>query len=111
MPPPADAARSRTASGRTSKSCSSVRASASGGAMTILKWLLIVIAVLCTGGLAAMYLLQRSILFPIPPTGRIAPAAAGFPQVEEHVLTTSDGEKIIVWHMPAKSGRPVILYF
>jgi fermentation-respiration switch protein FrsA (DUF1100 family) len=79
--------------------------------MTILKWLLIVIAILCAGGLAAIYLLQRSILFPIPPTGRIAPAVAGFPQVEEHVLTTSDGEKIIVWHMPAKPGRPVILYF
>ena len=79
--------------------------------MTILKWLLIVLAVLYAGGLAGMYLLQRSILFPIPRTGRIAPAAAGFPQVEEHVLTTSDGEKIIVWHMPAKPGRPVILYF
>ena len=41
----------------------------------------------------------------------MAPAAAGFPQVEEHVLTTADGEKVIVWHMPAKPGRPVILYF
>src|SRR5262249_9974812 len=36
---------------------------------------------------------------------------AGFPRVEEHVLTTADGEKIIVWHVPARSGRPVVLYF
>jgi uncharacterized protein len=79
--------------------------------MTVLKWLLIVVAVGYVGGLAAMFLLQRAILFPIPSSERIAPAAAGFPDVEEHVLTTADGEKIIVWHMPAKPGRPVILYF
>jgi uncharacterized protein len=79
--------------------------------MTILKWLLIVVAVGYLGGLAALFLLQRSFLFPIPTRERIAPAKAGFPEVEEHVLTTADGEKIILWHMPAKPGRPVILYF
>lgn len=79
--------------------------------MTLLKWLLIVGAVGYAGGLAAMFLLQRAILFPVPSTERIAPAAAGFPDVEEHVLMTADGEKIIVWHMPARPGRPVILYF
>ena len=41
----------------------------------------------------------------------MAPLAAGFPQTEEHVLTTADGEKVIVWHVPAKPGHPVILYF
>ena len=79
--------------------------------MTILKWVLIIVAVGYAGGLVAMFFLQRSVLFPIPSGERIAPAAAGFPQVEEHVLTTADGEKIVVWHMPAKPGRPVILYF
>lgn len=79
--------------------------------MTILKWLLIVLAIFYAGGLAALYFLQRAFLFPIPSTARIAPAAAGLPQVEEHVLTTEDGEKIIVWHVAAKPGRPVILYF
>ena len=79
--------------------------------MTILKWALIVLAVVYLGGLAALWLLQRSVLFPIPTRERVTPAAAGFPQVEEHVLTTEDGEKIILWHMPAKPGRPVVLYF
>lgn len=79
--------------------------------MTILKWLLIIVIIGYAGGLAAMFLLQRAILFPIPSQVRIAPAAAGFPEVEEQVLTTADGEKIIVWHVPAKPGRPVILYF
>lgn len=79
--------------------------------MTILKWLLIGVAVLYLGGLAALFLLQRSFLFPIPPVARIAPAAAGFPQAEEHVLDTADGEKVVVWHVPARPGRPVVLYF
>src|SRR5258708_19575509 len=79
--------------------------------MTVLKWLLIVVSVGYVGGLAALFLLQRSVLFPIPQVFRIAPAAAGFPQVEEHVLITADGEKVIVWHVPAKPGHSVILYF
>ena len=79
--------------------------------MTILKWLLTLAAVGYAAALAALFLLQRAILFPIPSSQRIAPAAAGFPHVEEHLLTTTDGEKIVVWHMPAKPGRPVILYF
>lgn len=79
--------------------------------MTTLKWLLIVAAAFYAAALGALFLLQRAVLFPIPPDGRIAPSAAGFPEVEEHVLTTADGEKIVVWHVPAKPGRPVILYF
>ena len=42
---------------------------------------------------------------------RTTPQAAGFPEAEEHVLTTADGEKVIVWHVPAKPGHPVVLYF
>ena len=79
--------------------------------MIILKWLLIVVAVGYLGGLAVLYFKQRSMLFPIPPVGRTAPEAAGFPEAEEHVLTTADGEKVIVWHVPAKPGHPVVLYF
>jgi fermentation-respiration switch protein FrsA (DUF1100 family) len=79
--------------------------------MTVLKWLLIVVSVGYLGGLAALFLLQRSFLFPIPQAARTAPADASFPQAEEHVLTTADGEKVIVWHVPARPGRPVVLYF
>ena len=79
--------------------------------MTALKWIVIGIALIYLGGLAVLYFKQRALLFPIPQVGRMAPAAAGFPQAEEHVLTTSDGEKVIVWHVPASAGRPVLLYF
>jgi uncharacterized protein len=83
--------------------------------MTILKWIVIVLVVVLSAiylaGVAVLYFKQRQMLFPIPPVGRTAPAAAGFPEAEEHVLTTADGEKVIIWHVPAKPGRPVVLFF
>jgi fermentation-respiration switch protein FrsA (DUF1100 family) len=79
--------------------------------MTILKWLLIVVSVAYACGLVALFLAQRSFLFPIPTATRTTPQAAGFPEAEEHALVTADGEKVIVWHVPAKPGHPVVLYF
>ena len=79
--------------------------------MTIAKWLLIVVVGLYLCALLVLFLAQRAMLFPIPSRQRVAPQAAGFAGVEEHVLTTSDGEEVIVWHSPARPGRPVVLYF
>jgi uncharacterized protein len=79
--------------------------------MTILKWLLGLAAAVYFGGLAVLYFKQRSMLFPIPTVTRTAPDAAGFPEAEEHVLATADGEKVIVWHVAARPGHAVILYF
>src|SRR3984893_15839023 len=79
--------------------------------MTVLKWLVILVSVGYLGGLAALFFTQRAFLFPIPQTVRIAPEAAGFPQAEEQLLTTADGEKVICWHVPAKPGHPVVIYF
>ena len=79
--------------------------------MTALKWLLIVVSVGYVCGLLALFFAQRAVLFPVPTTARTAPQAAGFPEAEEHILTTADGEKVIVWHVPARPGRPVVLYF
>src|SRR5215471_2378095 len=79
--------------------------------MTVLKWIVIVLAAIYLVGVAVLYFKQREMLFPIPPVGRTAPAAAGFPQAEENVLITADGEKIIIWHVPAKPGHPVVLFF
>jgi fermentation-respiration switch protein FrsA (DUF1100 family) len=79
--------------------------------MNFVKWLLIVVVAIYGTVLAVLFFRQRAMLFPVPPVGRIAPAAAGMPQAEEHVLTTADGEKVIVWHVPAEPGRKVVLYF
>jgi pimeloyl-ACP methyl ester carboxylesterase len=79
--------------------------------MTVLKWIVIFAALGYVGVLAALYFAQRSIIFPIPTTMRTTPAAAGFPQAEEHVLMTSDGEKVIVWHVAPKGDHRVVVYF
>ena len=57
-----------------------------------------------------MYVAQRSLMY-FPDRQRVAPAAAGLPQAAEETLTTSDGERVIVWHVPPREGRPVVLYF
>src|SRR4051794_32568977 len=79
--------------------------------MTVLKWIAITVAAGYCAGLVLLFVKQRAMLFPIPTAERTAPAAAGFPQAEEQILTTSDDEKVIVWHVPAQPGRAVVLYF
>jgi len=79
--------------------------------MTALKWLLIVVSAGYVCGLIGLFFAQRAVLFPAPTSTRTAPPAAGFPEAEEHVLTTADGERVILWHVPARPGRPVVLYF
>jgi len=79
-------------------------------AMMVLTSLLIVVALGYLGVVGVLYVKQREMLFPIPTAVRTAPEAAGFAQAEEHLLTTADGEKIIVWHVPAKPGRRIVIY-
>jgi fermentation-respiration switch protein FrsA (DUF1100 family) len=78
--------------------------------MTALKWFMIA-AVLAYGGLLAlMYIFQRAMMYFPDPT-RLAPAQAGLPQAEEVALTSSDGEKLIAWHVPPRGEKPVVIYF
>jgi len=79
--------------------------------MTVLKWLVVLASVGYLGGLVVLFFVQRAFIFPIPQTVRTTPQAAGFPEAEEHFLTTADGERVIVWHVPAKPGRAVVIYF
>jgi uncharacterized protein len=79
--------------------------------MTVLKWLVIIACLGYLGAIAALYFAQRSFIYPIPQVARTAPEAAGFGQAEEHVLATDDGKKIILWHVPPKANRRVVLYF
>jgi fermentation-respiration switch protein FrsA (DUF1100 family) len=78
--------------------------------MAFLKWTFIFAASLYVGLAALMYLVQRSLMY-FPETVRTMPAAAGLPQAEEAVLDTADGEKVIVWHVPPRDGKPVVVYF
>jgi uncharacterized protein len=77
--------------------------------MTLLKWLATV-ALVYAGFVALLYVAQRKMMY-LPDTTRYAPAALGLPSAEEVVLESADGEKIIVWHVPARGDKPVVLYF
>jgi fermentation-respiration switch protein FrsA (DUF1100 family) len=79
--------------------------------MTTLKTLIIAAVLGYAGLLAAVYLFQRAIMYPAPQSVRTAPAAAGLPQAQEHLLDTADGEKITVWHVLPKGDRPVVIFF
>lgn len=59
---------------------------------------------------ALAYFGQRALLY-FPDRSRTPPAEAGFPEAEEHMLKTADGEQVIVWHVPPAEGQPVFLYF
>jgi fermentation-respiration switch protein FrsA (DUF1100 family) len=79
--------------------------------MTVLKWIALAAMVGYLGGTAVLFFQQRSFIFPVPTTSRTAPAAAGLPGAEEQVLTTTDGEQVIVWHVPPRPGHAVVLFF
>src|ERR1700760_294583 len=79
--------------------------------MTVLKWLLGFVAIGYVGVLAVLFFTERGFVFPEPQTTPTAPDAAGLPEAEEQVLTTADGERVIVWHVPPKPGHAVVLYF
>ena len=78
--------------------------------MKILKWFLITALVGYGIVVAAAYFAQRALMY-FPDKTRTAPAVAGLPQAEEIVLTTSDGERLIAWHVPPRGDKPVVLYF
>jgi len=63
------------------------------------------------GFLAAVVpVLQRQLMY-FPDTTYFTPEQAGLAGVEERVLETPDGERVLAWYARAKPGRPTILYF
>jgi fermentation-respiration switch protein FrsA (DUF1100 family) len=79
--------------------------------MTVLKWLLLV-ALLGYGAVVmVVYVVQRTMMYPSPDATRISPEQAGFSQAQEIVLDRPDGAKIILWHVPPRDGKKVVLFF
>src|SRR2546421_2024414 len=78
--------------------------------MALIKWIFIAAAGGYLGIGALMYFAQRSLIY-FPDRTRTPPAAAGFPQAQEVLLDTADGERVITWHVPPRGDKPVVLYF
>ncbi len=74
-------------------------------------WVAAVLAAFYGAAIGVMYLYQRALLYPSPDKVRTTPSAAGLPEAQEIVLDTKDGAEIILWHVPPKNGKPVVLFF
>jgi fermentation-respiration switch protein FrsA (DUF1100 family) len=73
------------------------------------------VAVVIVGAIAALLsfttrVLQYQLMY-YPSTARVQPAAENLDNVEERVLSTPDGERVLVWYGRAKPGMPTLLYF
>jgi uncharacterized protein len=77
--------------------------------MTTVKWLLIVALAGYGVFVALFYVAQRKMQY-FPESVRTTPAAVGLPEAEEIMLDTADGERVIVWHLPPRGDKPVVLY-
>ena len=78
--------------------------------MTTLKWIIILATAGYFAFVAFLYVAQRSFLFhpqPIHPS----PAQVGLPMAQETVIDTADGERVILWHVPPRGEKPVVIYF
>ena len=78
--------------------------------MTILKWIVVLAGVGYFAFVAFLYLAQRTLLYH-PRSTHPSPAGAGLPMAEEVVLDTADGERVIVWQVPPRGEKPVVIYF
>jgi uncharacterized protein len=79
--------------------------------MTALKWIAMFVVGVYVAGVAFLYLAQRRFVFVPPAAAHPSPAAAGWPEAQEAVLDTADGEHVIVWYAPPRSDNPVVIYF
>jgi len=78
--------------------------------MAALKSLIILAILAYCSVLVLMYVFQRSLMY-FPDRTRTPPAAVGLPQAEEVILTSSDGERLVAWHVPPRGAKPVVIYF
>ncbi len=78
--------------------------------MAIVQWMLVTGVCGYVALVAVLYVTQRSMLYHPNPT-HLQPAEAGLPEAQEIVLDTSDGEKVIAWHVPPRGDHPVVIYF
>jgi uncharacterized protein len=69
-------------------------------------------AVLCAYALVvfAAYFGQRRLMY-FPDRARTPPSQAGLANVEERLLRTPDGVRIVAWYGKARPGQPTLLYF
>jgi fermentation-respiration switch protein FrsA (DUF1100 family) len=78
--------------------------------MSLFKFFVVFAIVAYAAAALGMYVFQRKLQYHAANKG-LTPQSVGIAGAGVETLTTADGEKILLWHAPAKSGMPTILYF
>ncbi len=78
--------------------------------MSFIRFLLVSAIVVYAVAALGMYVFQRKLQYHTENKG-LTPQSVGIIGASVETLTTADGEKIFLWHAPAKAGMPTILYF
>ena len=78
--------------------------------MSLIKFFVVFVIVVYAVATLGMYVFQRKLQYHAENKG-LTPEGVGVIGASVETLTTADGEKIILWHAPAKAGMPTILYF
>jgi fermentation-respiration switch protein FrsA (DUF1100 family) len=75
-------------------------------------WIKLLLGVAAAYALLAVagYFAQRKLMY-FPDVARVQPAEVGLVGVEERVLKTPDGARVIAWYGRARPGQPTLLYF
>jgi hypothetical protein len=79
--------------------------------MTALRSIVMLVAGGYLAFVAVLFVAQRRLVFIPPQAIHPSPSAAGWPEAEETILDTEDGERVIVWMVPPRGDKPVVLYF
>lgn len=77
--------------------------------MSLVKFFVVFAIVAYAAVALGMYAFQRKLQYHAENKG-LTPQGVGISGASVETLTTADGEKIILWHAPAKAGLPTILY-
>jgi fermentation-respiration switch protein FrsA (DUF1100 family) len=78
--------------------------------MSLIKFCVVLAIVAYAAVTLGMYVFQRKLQYHAENKG-LTPERVGVVDATVEMLTTPDGEKIIVWYAPAAEGNPTILYF
>jgi uncharacterized protein len=78
--------------------------------MSLIKFLVVFAIGVYALAALGMYVFQRKLQYHAENKSLI-PEGVGIIGARVETLATADGEKLILWHAPAKAGMPTILYF
>jgi fermentation-respiration switch protein FrsA (DUF1100 family) len=77
--------------------------------LAFIKLTLVTFGLVYAAALSGLYVTQRELQY-FPSRLDPAPDAMGLEGVERVLLTTPDGETLVLWHSPAPGGRPTVLF-